>query len=107
MTLHDMQKAVYQNKLDHHFTVTDVNKEFCLLYGEVAEAYDSWRKKKGDVGEELADVAIYLLGLAEIVGVDLAAEIERKMEINVGREYRLVDGVLIKQKEQKSDVSTK
>ena len=96
MTLHEMQKAIYQNKLDHHFNVTDVNKEFCLLYGEVAEAYDSWRKKKGDVGEELADVAIYLLGLAEIVGVDLGAEIERKMEINRDREYQMVDGVLQK-----------
>lgn len=96
MTLHEMQKAIYQNKLDHHFNVTDVNKEFCLLYGEVAEAYDSWRKKKEDVGEELADVAIYLLGLAEIVGVDLGAEIERKMEINRDREYQMVDGVLQK-----------
>ena len=38
MDLKAIQKAVYQNKVDKGFNVTDVNKEFCLLYGEVAEA---------------------------------------------------------------------
>ena len=89
-----IQKSVYQNKINKGFNVTDVNKEFCLLYGEVAEAYESWRKKKGDVGEELADVAIYLLGLSEILGIDLSSEIEKKIEINQEREYKMIDGVL-------------
>ena len=88
------QKKVYKNKIDKGFNVTDVNKEFCLLYGEVAEAYEAWRKKKGDVGEELADIAIYLMGLSEILGIDLAAEIENKIGINQDREYKMVDGVL-------------
>jgi len=96
MNLREMQKAVYQNKLDKKFNVTDVNMEFCLLYGEVGEAYEAWLKSKPDVGEELADVAIYLLGLSEILGVDLAGEIERKMEINRRRVYRNVDGVAIR-----------
>ena len=60
MNLKEIQKAVYQNKVNKGFNITDVNKEFCLLYGEVAEAYDSWSKHKGDVSEELADIAIYL-----------------------------------------------
>lgn len=94
MDLREAQKAVYKNKIDKGFNVTDVNKEFCLLYGEVAEAYDAWRKKQADVGEELADIAIYLLGLSEILGVDLAAAIEAKMNINQNREYRMIDGVL-------------
>lgn len=94
-----MQKAVYQNKVDHGFNVTDVNMEFCLLYGEVAEAYEAWRKKKDSVGEELADVAIYLLGLAEILNVDLKGEIERKMSINEGRHYEVIDGVLTRTEE--------
>ncbi len=59
--LKKLQKEIYQNKVDKGFNVTDVNKEFCLTYGEVAEAYEAWRKKKDDLGEELADVAIYLL----------------------------------------------
>lgn len=94
MDLQAAQKAIYQNKLDKGFNVTDVHKEFCLLYGEVAEAFEAWRKKQPDVGEELADVAIYLLGLSEILGVDLSAEIEKKMRINQAREYRVIDGVL-------------
>ena len=94
MNLREMQKAVYQNKINKGFNVTNIEKEFCLLYGEVGEAYEAFRKKKEDVGEELADVAIYLLGLAEILGVDLADEIEKKMEINKERTYSVVDGVL-------------
>ena len=94
MDLQAAQKAIYQNKLDKGFNVTDVHKEFCLLYGEVAEAFEAWRKKQPDVGEELADVAIYLLGLSEILGIDLSAEIEKKMRINREREYQVVDGVM-------------
>ena len=94
MELSATQKAVYQNKVDKGFNVTDVNVEFCLLYGEVAEAYEAWKKKQDTVGEELADIAIYLLGLSEILGVDLALEIEKKMKINREREYQVIDGVL-------------
>ena len=53
------------------FNVTDINKEFCLTYGEMAEAYEAWRKKQTDVGEEIADVVIYLLGLSGILNVNL------------------------------------
>lgn len=94
MGMKEMQKEIYQNKLNKGFNVTDVNMEFCLLYGEVAEAYDAWRKKKPNVGEELADIAIYLMGLSEILGVDLESEIEKKAAINKGRVYKTVDGVL-------------
>lgn len=92
--LREMQKAVYRNKLDHGFNVTNVEKEFCLLNGEIAEAYTAYLKKQDNVGEELADVAIYLLGLSEILGVDLQQEIERKMAINQARRYETIDGVL-------------
>lgn len=71
MKMKNLQERIYQNKLDKGFNVTDLNKEFCLLYGEVAEAYEAHRKKKEDFGLELADIAIYLLGIAEITGVDL------------------------------------
>lgn len=96
MEIKQIQKEIYQNKLEKGFNVTDVNKEFCLLYGEVAEAYDAWHKKQPNVGEELADVAIYLMGIAEILGVDLESEIEKKVEINKARVYKRVNGVLIK-----------
>ena len=96
MTITDMQKEIFQNKLEKGFNVSDVNKEFCLLYGEVGEAYDAWRKKRAELGEELADIAIYLMGLSEILGINLEKEIENKIEINRNRSYENIDGVLIK-----------
>ena len=67
---------------------TNIEKEFCLMYGEVGEAYEAYRKKKDDLGSELADVGIYLLGLAEILGFSLQDEIEKKMKINEARRYK-------------------
>lgn len=94
--LKKIQKEIIDNKIKHGFNTTDVCKEFCLLYGEVAEAYEAYRKKKDDLGEELADSAIYLLGIAEILGFDLEKEIQNKIEINSKRVYKKENGVNIK-----------
>lgn len=93
MKLREIQTQVYKNKLDKGFNVTNVEQEFCYLYGELAEAYEAYRKKKDDLGEELADVAIYLLGLSEILGYDLEKEITNKMKKNKNREYKVINGV--------------
>ena len=97
--LKELQKEIYQNKVNKGFNVTDINKEFCLAYGEMAEAYEAWRKHKDDLGEELADVAIYLLGLSEILGIDLEDEISKKVYKNSKREYKIIDGVNTRVKE--------
>ena len=94
--LKEIQKQVYQNKLDKKFNVTDVSMEFALTYGELSEAYEAWWKKKDNVGEEIADVVIYLLGLCEILGVDLEKELLNKIEINKNRIYKTIDGVVTK-----------
>lgn len=96
MELKKIQKNIWQNKLNKGFNTTDVNKEFCLLYGEVAEAYDAWKKKKDDLNEELADIAIYLMGLSEMLGFDLADEIEKKVSKNEKRVYKNIDGVNVR-----------
>ena len=70
--------------------------EFCYLYGEVAEAYEAYLKGKKDLGEELADVAIYLLGLSEILGYDLKEQIEIKMDKNEKRKYVKVNEGFVK-----------
>jgi len=94
--LKELQAQVYANKVAHGFNTKNVEFEFCLAYGEMAEAYQAYLKKKDDLGEELADVAIYLLGLAEILGIDLEQEILRKIEKNSKRVYKKVNGVNIK-----------
>lgn len=37
----EIQKRIYENKVAKGFNTTDIPKEFCLLYGEVAEAFDA------------------------------------------------------------------
>ena len=77
MPMRELQRAVYQNKVDKGFNITDINLEICLIYGELNESYDAYLNSPETVGEELADVMIYLMGLSEIVGIDLQAELER------------------------------
>ena len=96
MNMKEVQKQIWQNKLNKGFNTTDVNKEFCFLYGEVGEAYEAWRKKKEDLGEELADIAIYLMGLSEMLGFDLEEEIKNKISKNEKRIYKNVDGTNIR-----------
>lgn len=63
----------------------------------MAEAFDAWREGRDGLGEELADVAIYLLSVAEMTGVDLQDEIKAKMAKNTTRVYHpLPNGVLAK-----------
>ena len=96
MNMKEIQKEIWQNKLNKGFNTTDVNKEFFLLYGEVAEAYDAYRKKKDDLNEELADIAIYLMGLSEMLGFDLETEILKKVDKNGKRVYKNIDGVNVR-----------
>lgn len=77
-----IQERIYQNKLAKGWNVTSIEKEICLTHGELAEFYEAYRNQLPSAGEELADIAIYLLGIAEILHVDLGEEIARKMIIN-------------------------
>ncbi len=89
VSLDELQKKIYQNKVNKHFNVTDLYKEFCCLYGEVGEAYDAWCKKLGkeEISLELADIAIFTLGIAEILGISLEDAIQKKIAINEKRVY--------------------
>ena len=104
LDLNKLQKEIYQNKIDKGFNVTDINEEFCYIYGEVSEAHEAWRKKKDDLGEELADVSIYLLGLSEILGINLEDEIQKKVYKNSKREYKIINGVTTRVKEFEGDL---
>lgn len=100
MDLKKLQKEVLQNKINHGFPIDDINLEFCLTFGELGEAHTAWVKKQDDIGEELADVAIYLLGISEMLNIDLGKEIEAKIEKNKTRVYKPnKKGVLVKEDE--------
>lgn len=69
-------------------STTDVKFELLLLYGEVNELFQAWLKDYRDnINEELADVAIFLLGISEMLGSDLGEDVIKKMAINAKRKY--------------------
>jgi NTP pyrophosphatase (non-canonical NTP hydrolase) len=84
----EVQRQAWQNKLAKGFSTADVAFEFGLLTAEVSEAFTAWRRRQADLGEELADVLIYVTCLAEMTGVDLSTEVARKLAANAAREYR-------------------
>jgi MazG-like family len=97
LSVRSAQRLAWGNKVGKGFNTTDVPLEFCLLQGEMAEAFDAWRKGRLDVAEELADVAIYLLSLAEMLGIDLQDAVEAKLVKNAARTYEpLPNGTLVK-----------
>lgn len=94
------QKEVFQNKLNKGFPTDDINREFCYLYGEVAEAFDAYRQKKDDLNEELADIMIFTLGIAEMLNIDMEDALLKKIEKNNNRVYiKNEKGVLVKKGE--------
>lgn len=87
LTTHELQQAIVAHKRQRGFNTTDMTLEICLLQAEIAEFFDAWRKQEDGQGAELADIAIYLLSIAEMVGVDLGEEILRKMAVNAERRH--------------------
>ena len=84
-----LQKAVMENKKKHGFNTTDIEFELLRLHGEANELFEAWRKNnKKNINEELADIGIFLLGIAEMLGSDLGEDIVNKMKINEKRIYK-------------------
>ncbi|MGV9312120.1 MazG nucleotide pyrophosphohydrolase domain-containing protein [Streptomyces sp. NPDC003691] len=87
MDIRTAQKLAWENKLTKGFNTTDSALEFGLLTAEVGEAFTAWRKNLPDFGEELADVFLYLVSVAEMNGIDLGEEVARKIDKNTRRVY--------------------
>lgn len=88
--LKELQKEVMRNKLEKGFNTTDVALEFCRAHEELSEAFSKYNKNQDGVAEEFADVAVFLLGMCEILGYDLEKELVRKIEINKKRKYKKI-----------------
>jgi NTP pyrophosphatase (non-canonical NTP hydrolase) len=91
--LKQLQKKIYDNKIHKWFNTTDIHKEFCYIYEELAEANRAYYRKESNVWEELADTVIFILWLAEILWINLEEEILQKIDINEKRIYKNVNGV--------------
>lgn len=84
-----LQALVYQNKVRHKFPdVGDPYLQTELLADEVEEFRRAIQQKNIEsMGEELADIVIYCLGIAQELGIDLGDEVEKKIAVNAVREY--------------------
>lgn len=52
------------------------------------ELFQAWLKEdQENINEELADVAIFLLGISEMLGSDIGEDIVKKVAINAKRKY--------------------
>ena len=96
MDLKKLQKRIYELKKERGYNLTDIYLEFCYLQEEASEAFNAYHKKKPDLDLELADVAIYLFGLSELLGIDLEQAILRKFHKNSERKYKLENGVHVR-----------
>lgn len=98
MNLDLVQKRIIKNKVEKGFNTTDIEQEFRSLYSELEEALDAYRNESVErVAEELADVTIYTLGIAELLGIDMEEAINNKMTVNENRVYvKREDGTPVK-----------
>lgn len=88
LTLREIQKRIWDNKVKKGFNTTDISKEFLYLAEELGEAVRAYRKDdKDELAEEIVDLIIYSLGLLKMLGRDSYGELIKKIEKNEKREY--------------------
>ena len=89
LTLREIQKRIWDNKVKKGFNITDISKDLLYLTEELGEAVKAYRKDdKDELAEEVVDIIIYSLGLLQMLGKDGYEEIIKKMEKNEKREYQ-------------------
>lgn len=104
----EWQRDIHANAVAHGFHDTELSQlgrvavvpeKLCLIHSEVSETLEALRDgalttttredgKPEGLPSELADVVIRCLDLAEYLGIDLEAEIERKHAFNKTRPYK-------------------
>jgi len=87
------QKEIHKVAVDHLFWQSPVNipEKLCLIHSEVSEAMEAHRSltsSKDQIEEELADIIIRVLDLAEYLNMDMEVAVEAKHFINEGRPIR-------------------
>ena len=89
--------VIHQNAKNHGWYETSEDRgvptKLCLIHSEVSEALEAYRNdipygEKGCLPEELADVVIRVFDLCGLLGIDIAAEIEKKHMTNLYRPHR-------------------
>ncbi len=95
----DLQKRVWANKVKNGFDKSTVDRDILLAQGELTEVFDAYRKELDDLDEELADVVLYMLGLAEKLGIDLEDALQKKLTIVEKRKWKKVNDAYYQKEE--------
>ncbi len=93
MTLEELQYEIHKNACLKGFwgPTPNLAEKLALVHSEVSEALEELRLPKisrNKFGEELADIVIRVLDLAEYSGINLGTVIERKHRKNLKRPYK-------------------
>ena len=91
MNIRDCAEKCHRIAVDHGWWETErpIPELLCLVHSEVSEALEADRNRDDQgFAEELADVVIRVMDLAEARGIDLEREIQDKMAWNIHRPYR-------------------
>ena len=81
-------KGWYETDTKRPQTPRNLSISLALEAAEILEHFQ-WNEEfeKDALEEELADVALYLLQLASVSGIDLEKAIIKKLEVNAKREW--------------------
>ena len=93
----DLQKKIFNNKVNRGFNVTDISKEIILMteeLGELAKAYKNSNKKpaaeinnKEEIIDAIGDLMVYCLGLCSMIGVSGEEVLSKIIESNEKRTH--------------------
>ncbi len=97
MSMDDLQKKIFNNKVNRGFNVTDISKEIILMteeLGELAKAYKNSNKKpaaeinnKEEIIDAIGDLMVYCLGLCSMIGVSGEEVLSKIIESNEKRTH--------------------
>lgn len=96
-TLKDVQEYVKQLELERSFAHQEILHKCLLLGEEIGELFKAVRKQQklnidqkssiGTIGEELADILIYVCSIANRCNIDLEQALREKEEVNKTRTW--------------------
>ena len=77
MEIREFQDLIRQIYL-HRDAERGPDKTFLWLLEEVGELTRAYRRKQGNVGEEMADILAWLVSVANLLEIDLEGEVLKK-----------------------------
>ena len=87
-SIKEWQAVIHNNAIVKGFweEQRSIPEMLCLIHSEVSECLEVYRGgHEGTIGEELADIVIRVLDMAEGLSIDLQSEMTKKHKFNLTR----------------------